>query len=71
MATTAEMTLRASLLREESRGIHSREDFPVRDDTNWQKWLYLKNEHGEIKFWVEEDKEKSFWGNRYIGQSTG
>jgi len=38
MVQNAEMKLRASLLREESRGSHWREDFPYRDDKNWLAW---------------------------------
>ena len=38
MALNAEMKLRQSLAREESRGTHWREDFPYRDDKNWLAW---------------------------------
>jgi succinate dehydrogenase/fumarate reductase flavoprotein subunit len=58
MATVAEMLLRASLLRAESRGLHHREDFPERDDINWKTWLYLKNEQGKMQFWVEGKPDK-------------
>lgn len=34
--------MRASLAREESRGAFYREDFPCRDDDNWQKNIRLK-----------------------------
>ena len=42
MILNAEMILRASLAREESRGWHYREDFPVQDDENWLAWLRLR-----------------------------
>jgi succinate dehydrogenase/fumarate reductase flavoprotein subunit len=38
MVLLLEMKLRASLIREESRGLHFREDFPYRDDKNWLAW---------------------------------
>ena len=37
----AEMKLRACLLREESRGNHYREDFPLRNDTDWLAWILI------------------------------
>lgn len=42
MTANAEMILRSSLLREESRGWHYREDFPVQDDENWLAWVTLR-----------------------------
>jgi succinate dehydrogenase/fumarate reductase flavoprotein subunit len=49
MALNAEMKLRASLFRQESRGCHYREDYPRRDDDNWLAWVLLKEEDGEMK----------------------
>lgn len=46
MTLNAEMTLRASLFRTESRGLHYREDYPRRDDANWLAWTVLKEESG-------------------------
>lgn len=42
MILNAEMILRSSLAREESRGWHYREDFPERDDENWLAWVCMK-----------------------------
>jgi len=49
MALNAEMVLRASLFRTESRGSHYREDFPRRVDPDWLAWTVLKQEQGEMK----------------------
>lgn len=42
MIINAEMKLRASLFRTESRASHFREDVPVRDDENWLAWVTIK-----------------------------
>ena len=49
MALNAEMVLRASIFRTESRGLHYREDYPSRDDENWLAWTMLKEEECEMK----------------------
>ncbi len=49
MVLNAEMRLRASLFRTESRGCHYREDYPRRDDPNWLAWVLLKEEDGQMK----------------------
>jgi len=49
MILTAEMMLRSSLFRTESRGEFYREDYPRRDDKNWLAWTVLKEENGEMK----------------------
>lgn len=41
MILSAEMKLRASLFRTESRGSHYRLDYPEVDDENWQAWVNL------------------------------
>jgi succinate dehydrogenase/fumarate reductase flavoprotein subunit len=42
MALNAEMKLRASLFRTESRGTHYREDYPARDDDEWLAWVLMQ-----------------------------
>jgi len=49
MVLNAEMKLRASLFRTESRGNHYREDYPRRDDPSWLAWVILKEEPGGMK----------------------
>lgn len=50
----AELFLRSSLFREESRGFHFREDFPAMDNKNWLKFVAVKNEGGVPKVWAED-----------------
>ncbi len=42
MVLNAEMKLRASLFRTESRGTHYREDYPARNDDEWLAWVLLQ-----------------------------
>ncbi|MCK4953468.1 FAD-binding protein, partial [Candidatus Bathyarchaeota archaeon] len=49
MILNAEMKLRSSLYRTESRGCHYREDYPRRDDPNWLAWVILKEENDKMK----------------------
>ena len=60
MILNAEMRLRASLFRTESRGGHYREDFPRRDDPNWLAWVILKEENGEMKAY-KKDIPEEWW----------
>lgn len=41
MITTAEMKLKASLMRTESRCSHYRLDYPDMDDENWRAWINI------------------------------
>ena len=45
----AATTVAAALARKESRGAHSREDFPDRDDVNFLTHSLAHNEHGHIR----------------------
>lgn len=46
MILNAEMKLRASIFRRESRGTHYREDYPFRVDPDWLAWVTLKDQDG-------------------------
>ncbi len=77
MVLNAEMRLRASLFRTESRGGHYREDYPRRDDPAWLAWVLLKEENGRMKVW-KEPIPKEWWPDlskpyeeRYFGRFPG
>lgn len=51
MIISAEMKLKASLMRKESRCSHFRLDYPEVDSKNWQAWINIyKSKKGKMKF---------------------
>lgn len=52
MALVAEMILKAALMREESRGLHERKDFPEADP-NWLKHIIVKKVDEDMTFSTE------------------
>jgi succinate dehydrogenase/fumarate reductase flavoprotein subunit len=51
MIVSAEMKLKASLLRKESRCSHFRLDYPEMDTKNWNAWINIyKGRDGSMKF---------------------
>jgi succinate dehydrogenase / fumarate reductase, flavoprotein subunit len=46
----AEVIARGALARRESRGSHSRTDYPLRDDAAWLKHTLARQDDGEISF---------------------
>ncbi len=60
MVLNAEMKLRASLFRTESRGTHYREDHPRRVDPDWLAWVLLKKDEGKMKT-IKKPIPKKWW----------
>jgi succinate dehydrogenase/fumarate reductase flavoprotein subunit len=58
MVLNAEMMLRASLFRAESRSYHYREDYPRRNDPEWLAWVKLREDEGLMKLWKEKIPKK-------------
>jgi L-aspartate oxidase len=54
MLTLARVMIQAALIREESRGVHLRTDFPQLDDAHWNKHL---------RFERSESDEQERWGS--------
>ena len=53
LAITAELILRAGLMRQESR-CNLREDYPDLDNINWLKWIIIRPEGKELHFRTED-----------------
>jgi L-aspartate oxidase len=47
MLTLARVMIEAALLREESRGVHLRTDYPRLDDAHWNRHLWFQRSEGE------------------------
>jgi succinate dehydrogenase/fumarate reductase flavoprotein subunit len=66
----AEIIAGAGLKRTESRGSHYREDFPERDDANWQQAITVKKVDGMMQLdavkvdgrWKKDEAELGWWG---------
>ena len=58
MLLNAEMKLKASLFRTESRGSHYIEDYPARDDENWLAWVVIKQVAGKMVLFKEPIPEE-------------
>ncbi len=54
MVEIAEAMLRCALVRKESRSFHFREDYPITDNGNWLKWVYIQRANGELKVWTQD-----------------
>lgn len=67
MALNAEMILRASMFRTESRGWHFREDYPCENDAEWLAWVMMQKGDKGMEVWKEKLPEdwKPPVGNEY------
>jgi succinate dehydrogenase/fumarate reductase flavoprotein subunit len=79
MVINAEMKLRASMFRKESRHSHFREDYPYRDDKNWLSFVVLKKDGEKMgvskwnipKEWIPESLAKMSYAERYTDRYPG
>lgn len=60
MVINAEMKMRASLFRTESRGTHYREDYPKRIDPDWLAWVMIKEVNGKMTVYKKQIP-KEWW----------
>jgi L-aspartate oxidase len=47
MLTLARVMIQAALVREESRGVHLRTDYPQLDDARWNRHLWFERSEGK------------------------
>lgn len=79
LVLNAEMKLRASMFRKESRHGHFREDFPYRDDKNWLCFVILQKDGDKMdvrkwdipKEWIPESLSKMPYEERYTDRFPG
>ncbi len=60
MVLGAELCLKASLFRTETRGSHYREDYPEQKDPEWLAWIKERDENGRMKLW-KHPVPKEWW----------
>lgn len=60
MLDIAEISVRASLEREETRGMYLRAEFPERDDENWACMLVCRDNNGTMEF-EKKEMPRSSW----------
>jgi len=63
LAWVGEMVARCALERRESRGQHTRDDYPHKDNANWLKWITVRKEgnrvvHGVVPISMEDAELK-------------